>query len=42
MVEHIGKGMGVTSLQYQKLEPMVKAIGMPRDKVCTYCWNGCE
>jgi amidophosphoribosyltransferase len=42
MVEHIGKGMGVLSLQYQKLEQMIKAIGITRDKVCTFCWNGCE
>jgi len=42
MVEHIGKSMGVTSLQYQKLEQMISAIGIPRDKVCTFCWNGCE
>jgi len=42
MVECIGKRMGVTSLRYQKLEHMISAIGIPRDRVCTYCWNGCE
>ncbi len=42
MVECIGKHMGVTSLRYQKLENMISAIGIPRDKVCTYCWNGRE
>lgn len=42
MVECIGKNMGVTSLRYQKLEDMISAIGIPRDKVCTYCWNGRE
>ena len=42
MVAHIGKTMGVTSLRYQKLENMISAIGVPRDKVCTFCWNGCE
>jgi amidophosphoribosyltransferase len=42
MVSRIGQRMGLTTLKYQKLEHMVKAIGMPRDKVCTYCWNGCD
>jgi len=40
MVDNIGKKMGLTSLRYQKLDDMVKAIGLPREKVCTYCWNG--
>ncbi len=42
MVDKIGKRMGLTTLRYQKLEDMVKAIGFPRDKVCTYCWNSEE
>jgi len=42
MVACIGKRLGVTTLRYQKLEHMIKAIGMPRDRVCTYCWNGRE
>ena len=42
MVDKIGERMGLTTLRYQKLEDMVKAIGFPRDKVCTYCWNGEE
>jgi len=42
MVACIGERMGVTSLRYQKLEAMISAIGIARDKVCTYCWNGRE
>ncbi len=42
MIDHIGEQLGLTSLKYQKLEDMVEAIGMPRDKLCTYCWNGQE
>ncbi len=42
MVECIGRHLGVTSLRYQKLEHMISAIGIARDRVCTYCWNGCE
>jgi amidophosphoribosyltransferase len=42
MVEVIRRQLGLTTLQYQKLDDMVKAIGMPADKVCTYCWTGKE
>jgi amidophosphoribosyltransferase len=42
MVDKIGERMGLTSLKYQRLDAMVKAIGFPREKLCTYCWNGCD
>lgn len=32
--------MGFTSLEYQSLEGVVEAIGLPPCKLCTYCWNG--
>ena len=28
------------SLEYQSLEGILEAIGLPCDQVCTYCWNG--
>ena len=31
-----------TSLEFQSLEGIVKAIGIDRCKLCTYCWNGEE
>jgi amidophosphoribosyltransferase len=40
MVQWIGKELGVTTLRYQKIEDMVEAIGLPRDKLCLYCWIG--
>ncbi|MBM3287847.1 MAG: amidophosphoribosyltransferase, partial [Candidatus Eisenbacteria bacterium] len=40
MVERIGSRLGLTTLKYQSLDDMVAAIGLPRDKLCTYCWNG--
>lgn len=40
MVEWIRKILGVTSLKYQTIEDMVKAIGRPKEKLCLYCWNG--
>ena len=42
MVTQIGQNMGVTSLRYQRLDDMIKAVDLPREKMCTYCWNGCD
>ncbi len=42
MVEEIRKMLNLTSLKYQRLENMVKAIGIPKEKLCTYCWDGVE
>ena len=30
------------SLGYQSLDGLLEAIGLDRNKVCTYCWNGKE
>ena len=30
------------SLEFQTLEGVVKAIGLPEEELCTYCWNGKE
>jgi len=40
MVESIRKELGVTSLKYQSIKQMIGAIGLPKDKLCLYCWNG--
>ena len=40
MVEWIAKDIGATTLKYQKLDDMVKAIGLTKDKLCLYCWTG--
>ena len=40
MLEAICKEMGFDSLGYQSLEGLLEAIGLDRDKVCTYCWTG--
>jgi amidophosphoribosyltransferase len=42
MVERIRQQLGVTTLKYQKLDDMIDAIGLPKDRLCTYCWNGVE
>jgi len=41
MVEWIANDLGVSSLTYQTAEQMVEAIGLPRERLCLYCWNGC-
>ena len=40
MVENIRKNLGLTSLKYQKLSDLVEAIGLPKQKLCTHCWDG--
>ena len=40
MVDHIAKELDVTSLKYQTIEDMVKAIGLPEEKLCLYVWTG--
>lgn len=40
MVEQIRKNLDLTSLKYQKLSDLVKAIGLPKEKLCTHCWDG--
>ena len=42
MREAICKKLHFDSLEYQTLEGMIKAIGIDRCKVCTYCWDGKE
>ena len=42
MLKTICEEFGFDSLGYQSLEGMLEAIGLPREKVCTYCWNGKE
>lgn len=40
MVERIRERLGLTTLRYQTLEDLVAAIGLPAEKLCTYCWTG--
>ncbi len=38
----IAEKMHFDSLEYQTLGGVIKAIGLPASKLCTYCWNGKE
>jgi amidophosphoribosyltransferase len=42
MVEGIRARLGLTTLRYQRLDDLIAAIGLPREKVCTFCWDGTE
>ena len=38
----ICKKFDFASLEFQSLEGIVKAIGLPKCELCTYCWDGKE
>ena len=40
MREAICKKLHFASLEYQSLDGILEAIGLPKECVCTYCWNG--
>ncbi|MDX9696143.1 MAG: amidophosphoribosyltransferase [Bacteroidales bacterium] len=40
MVDKIRQDLDLTSLKFQKLDDLVKAIGLPKEKLCTHCWDG--
>ncbi len=42
MLKTICERFGFDSLGYQSLDGLLEAIGLDRDKVCTYCWSGKE
>lgn len=42
MVQRIQQRLGLSSLRYQRLDDLVSAIGIPKNKLCTFCWDGAE
>jgi len=42
MIKEMEKDLNATSLKYQRLEDMIKATGLGKDNLCTYCWTGRE
>lgn len=40
MVEQIRKDLDLTTLKFQRLDDLVKAIGLPKEQLCTHCWDG--
>ena len=42
MIEEIRKELNLTSVSYQTLDDLIAAIGLPKECICTYCWDGCD
>ena len=42
MVGRICKQLKFTTLQFQRLDDMIESVGIGREKLCTYCWDGRE
>lgn len=40
MVEEIRKELNITTLKFNSLENLVAAIGLPKEELCTHCWDG--
>lgn len=40
MVELIRKHLGVDTLKFNRLETIAKAIGLPKERICTHCFDG--
>ena len=40
MVNEICCRLGLTSLRFNSLETLVKAIGLPKCQICTHCFDG--
>ena len=40
MIEKIRQRLKLTSLSYQHMQDLVDAIGLPKEKLCTHCWDG--
>lgn len=42
MVEEICKQLNFTSLRFNRLDDMLDSVGIPKERLCTYCWDGRE
>ncbi len=40
MVEEIRKELNFTTLRFNRLDDMLEAVGIPKENLCTYCWDG--
>lgn len=40
MIDKIRERIDVDTLQFQHLKDLVEAIGLPKEKLCTHCWDG--
>ncbi len=40
MVERIRQKLGLSSLKFNTIKDIVDAIGLPKDRICTHCFDG--
>lgn len=40
MIDEIRRQLHLTTLKYQQLDDLVASIGLPKEKLCTHCWDG--
>lgn len=40
MVNKIAEDLDLSSLIYQRLDDLIDSIGLPKEKLCTHCWDG--
>lgn len=40
MLERIRKELNFTTLEYNRLDDVLEAVGIPQCRLCTHCWNG--
>ncbi|MCL1822477.1 MAG: amidophosphoribosyltransferase, partial [Prolixibacteraceae bacterium] len=40
LVDEIRKELNITTLQFNSMENLVEAIGLPKKDLCTHCWDG--
>lgn len=40
MVEEIARQLGLTTLQFSKIDTLVKSVGIPKCRICTHCFDG--
>ncbi|MCQ2498609.1 MAG: amidophosphoribosyltransferase [Lachnospiraceae bacterium] len=42
MISRICKTLNFTTLAFNRLDDMIEAVGIDKNKLCTYCWDGRE
>jgi amidophosphoribosyltransferase len=42
MLEKMRERMNFTTLRFNRLDDLIDATGVSRDRLCTYCWDGKE
>ncbi len=42
MIDAICKQQNFTTLRYHRLDDMIESVGLPKCRLCTYCWDGKE